>query len=134
VIKGSEGGLLVIDYKTSKREKSKIELFEDTQMKGYVYAVHKKFGVPLADITAAHYYPVTDNFVSVKYSQPQINSYKGKIMEEVWRIRKAKKLELCPSKNDFCNWCAYKELCPEFNDSRLVESKLQKIKNDKKSS
>ena len=132
VIKGDDGGLLVIDYKTSKREKSKIELYEDTQMKGYVFAVHKKYGVPLNNITAAHYYPITNNFVSVQYSSPQINSYKGKIMEEVWRIRKAKKIELHPSKNEFCNWCAYKELCPEFADSRLIEQKIQKIKEEKK--
>ena len=50
VIKGKDGGYLVIDYKTSKREKSKVELYQDTQLKGYVYAISKLYGIPFSQI------------------------------------------------------------------------------------
>ena len=48
VIKGKDGGYLVIDYKTSKREKSKVELYQDSQLKGYVYAISKLYDVPIS--------------------------------------------------------------------------------------
>jgi RecB family exonuclease len=128
VIKGKEGGFLVVDYKTSKREKSKIDLFQDDQLKGYVFAVHKMYNVPLGKITAAHYYPLTDNFVSVKYSPNQIGAHLKKVVDEVWTIRKCKKTDLTPSRNEFCDWCEYKTLCPVFEDAALIEESIKKLK------
>jgi len=129
VIKGKEGGYLVVDYKTSKREKSKVDLFQDDQLKGYVYAVHKLYDVPIEKVVAAHYYPLTDNFVSVKYSPNQINAHLKRIVDEVWTIRKCKKTDLNPSRNEFCNWCEYKTLCPVFEDSVIIEERLTKLKS-----
>lgn len=125
VVIGKGGGYLIIDYKTSKREKSKMELFQDTQLKGYCYAVHKLYGVPIDEITVAHYYPLTDNLVTCKYSTTQIHNYLKNIVEEVWRIRKLKKVEFCPSENKFCNWCSYKSICPVFNSPNEVEGRLK---------
>jgi RecB family exonuclease len=128
IIKGKNNTYLIIDYKTSKKEKSKIELYQDTQLKGYTYAVHKMFNVPIKNITVAHYYPLTDNLVNVSYTSNQINSYVKSIIDEVWRIRKAKKESLVATRNEFCNWCPYKSLCPEFNDPLVIEENLKKIK------
>jgi len=133
IIKGKDGGYLVIDYKTSKREKTKVELYQDTQLKGYVYAVSKLYNVPFSEIVAAHYYPLTNNFVSVQYSSSQMASYLIKVVDEIWKIRKLKKVEFCASRNDFCNWCAYKSVCPEFNSSHEVEKRIKKLKPKKKS-
>ena len=47
VVKGKDGGYLIIDYKTSKREKSKVELYQDSQLKGYVYAISKLYETPV---------------------------------------------------------------------------------------
>ena len=134
VIKGDAGGFLVIDYKTSKREKSKVDLYQDSQLKGYVYAISKLYDVPIKNIVAAHYYPLTNNFVHVQYSVPQINAHVKNIVDEVWRIRKKKKADLKPSRNDFCNWCAYKGLCPEYNDPQTCKKKFDELKELKKSS
>jgi len=134
VVKGTDGGFLIIDYKTSKREKSKVELYQDTQLKGYVYAISKLYGVPFSQIVAAHYYPLTDNFVHVQYSVPQINAHVRKIVDEVWKIRKKKKEEMKPSRNDFCNWCAYKSACPEFNTPMQCTKTIEELKAKKKAS
>ena len=75
VIKGSGGGYLVIDYKTSKREHTKLDMYQDRQMMGYAYAIHILLGVSLDQITCAHYYPLTNHFVPCKYSANQINVY-----------------------------------------------------------
>ena len=116
IIKGKDGGYLVIDYKTGKREKNKIELYQDPQLMGYVFAVHKLYNIPLNKITAAHYYPITDNLVSVQYTSNQIFAHVKSVVEDVWKIRKAKKQDLCPMRNQYCNWCSYKSLCPEFTE------------------
>ena len=131
IIKGKEGGYLVIDYKTSKREKSKIDLYQDPQLKGYVYAVHKMYNVPLNKITAAHYYPLTNTFVNVQYTSNQIHSHIKAVVNDVWKIRKAKKEDLVPMRNQFCNWCSYKSLCTEFNECSLVEHRLSEAKKKK---
>ncbi len=132
IIKGKDGGLLVIDYKTSKREKSKVELYQDPQLKGYVYAVHKLYDVPLSNITAAHYYPLTDTLVSVQYTTNQIHAHIRSVIDDVWKIRKAKKVDLVPSRNQFCNWCSYKSLCPLFTENCLIESRIQEVKKKQK--
>ena len=132
IIKGEDGGYLIIDYKTSKREKSKVELYQDTQLKGYVYAISKLYEVPISKIVAAHYYPLTNNFVHVQYSIPQINAHLRKIVDEVWKIRKKKKDEMRPNRNDFCNWCAYKSACPEFCTMHEVQKKVEELKAKKK--
>ena len=132
IIRGKEGGYLVIDYKTSKREKSKVELYQDPQLKGYVYAVHKLYGVPLNRITAGHYYPLTDTFVTVQYTANQIHSHVRSVVDDVWKIRKSKKCDLVPIRNQYCNWCSYKSLCPEFTENTLIQQRLDEVKKAKK--
>ena len=101
------------------------------QMRGYTYAIHKLYNVPYSDIVAAHYYPITDTFVHVSYGVPQINAYLNTVRDEVWKIRKAKKIDLTPVQNDFCNWCAFKSICPEFTDPFTVGKRLEEIKQQK---
>jgi RecB family exonuclease len=131
VIKGKNGGYLVIDYKTSKRELSELDLYQDRQMQGYAYAIHKKMNVPLDNIVVAHYYPITNHFVNVKYSPAQIKKYLNEKVESVWKIRKMKKVEFKAMQNQFCNWCGYKPLCPEFNSGRICEERIAKLKSKK---
>lgn len=134
VIKGKNNNYLIIDYKTSKKEKTKIDLFQDTQLKGYTYAIHKMYEVPIKNITVAHYYPLTDNIVSINYTSNQITSYVRTIINEVWGIRKSKKVDLTASRNEFCNWCPYKSLCPEFNQPEVIEENLKRITASSKAS
>lgn len=126
VVRGDSGGYLVIDYKTSKKEKTKFDLYQDDQLQGYCYAVHKLYNTPIENISVAHYYPLTNNLVSVSYSNAQIAAYLRKKVDEVWKIRKSKKEDMCPMKNQFCNWCGYKYVCPLFTPQHLIEQRLNK--------
>ena len=132
VIKGTDGGYLVIDYKTSKRELTELDLYQDRQMQGYAYAVHKKLKVPMDKIVVAHYYPLTNHLVTCKYSPNQIKHYLREKVDQMWKIRKMKKAEFQPMQNQFCNWCGYKNICPEFNSGRVCEERIQALKNSKR--
>ena len=124
VIKGREGGFLIIDYKTSKREKNKYTLFKDRQLQAYCYAISEMYKVPIDKITCAHYYPLTNNFVDVKYSRAAIASWKRTELDKVWKIRKKKLNEFKASENTFCNWCEYIDMCPLFEPPIHVEKRL----------
>lgn len=128
VISGTKGGILVLDYKTSKREKTKIDLFKDSQLKSYTYVCSKLYKVPINNITAGHYYPLTNNLVTIQYQLPSINSHIKEVKETIWRIRKCKLTDCTPRLNQYCNWCAYKNICPLFNK----EGNLQKNLNERK--
>jgi len=132
IVKGDKGGYLIIDYKTGKREKNRVALYNDQQLQGYCFAVHKLYDIPIEDITVAHYYPVTDNLVSLQYSPAQISNYVKNKINEVWKIRKCKKPDLVPSENQFCNWCGFKELCPIFADPSTIPNRLDEAKQAQK--
>ena len=128
IIKGKEGGFLVIDYKTGKREKSKTELYQDTQMKGYAFATHREFKVPFNKIVCAHYYPVTDTLVTIQYSESQVAAHMRNVVNDVWKIRKLKGGEFNPNQNEFCNWCGYKNVCSLFEDPQDIKARLDEAK------
>ena len=132
VVKSPQGEYLVIDYKTGKRELKKHQLYQNHQMQGYAYAIHKLMKVPLDKITVAHFYPMTGNLVSLKYSWAQISSYIRDKMDTVWRIRKKKKNEFPASKNEFCWWCGYASLCPEFTAPGKITEALKTVKKSKR--
>jgi len=134
IVKGQQGGILIIDYKTSKKEKTRMDLSRDKQLMGYAFAVSEEFKVPISDIWCAHYYPLTDNLISVKFPQSSINMWREKEINKVWKIRKKKKDEFPAMQNQFCEWCEYKPLCPAFNDNCTIESRIEeqvKLKNQK---
>lgn len=113
---GTDGGILVIDYKTGK-EKTKVKLFQDHQLQGYTFLVSKKFKVPISKIVCSHYYPVTGKFIDIRYTSAQIEQWRRAKVAEIWKIRKMKIQDFACRENEFCNWCGYKDnLCPKFND------------------
>jgi putative RecB family exonuclease len=128
IVRGLNGGMLIIDYKTSKKEKSRVELGRDKQLMGYAYAVSQEFKIPLSEIYCAHYYPLSDSLVAVKFSQGDISSWRDREVSKVWKIRKKKKDEFPPMQNQFCDWCEYKPMCPVFNDQCTVQKRIEEQK------
>tara|TARA_R110000782_G_scaffold184388_2_gene274673 strand:+ start:34489 stop:35361 length:873 start_codon:yes stop_codon:yes gene_type:complete len=135
VIKGTDGSYLVIDYKTSKREKKKKDLLNDKQLMGYAFAIHRTYNIPYDKIYCSHYYPLSNNFVSVRFSKFQIFQWEKKEIDKVWKIRKKKKDEFYSQRNVFCDWCEYQPACDKFNCSsevalRMDEQKKLKVIKD----
>lgn len=128
VLRSETGSLLVIDYKTSKREKSKVQLYMDPQLKGYALAACELYGIPVREagskIICAHYYPVTNNFVHVSFPGTELAKHSKKVKEQAWRIRKSTLESLTPAKNEYCNFCQYKSICPLYEDSETIQCNL----------
>ena len=101
VCKSKSGKYLVIDYKTSKREKTKRELQTDPQLMTYAAAIAKMYNVPVQNVSVSHYYPLTGNLVALRYLPPQISSFLRKVSD------------FKPQVNQYCNWCGYKDICPK---------------------
>lgn len=133
LVEGKDGGILILDYKTGRTEKTKFDLFKDRQLKKYVYSVHKEFNIPIEKISAGHFYPRTNNLVVIKYTKSSILAESKQTANTVWEIRKKKKTDFPFKKNQFCNWCSYRIYCDLFNDSFTVNQRLTEAKEKKSS-
>ena len=133
VVSSNQGELLIIDYKTGAKEKTKTELYVDEQLMSYVYSCSKHFNIPVNKITASHYYPLTNNFVFVKYPPNQIKNFESRKKKEIWEIRSKTKKDLTPRRNQYCNNCGYKKYCPEMTDPTQAKLRLDEAIQNKKS-
>lgn len=131
LVKGKDGGILILDYKTGKNEKTKFDLFKDRQLQKYVLAVHKKLNVPIKDISAGHFYPRTNNLVVIKYISTQILAEEKKTTNTIWEIRKRKATEFPFTKNKYCNRCSYRKYCDLFNDPMIANQRIQEAKDSR---
>jgi len=131
VVKGETGKYLVIDYKTSKREKNKRELYTDPQLMIYAAAISKMYKVPITDIMVAHYYPLTGHLVSIRYLPSHIQNFLKRVDKKKWTIRKKKVDHFKPRRNQFCDWCGYKKLCPIFGGTSEALAEALDVKKSK---
>lgn len=126
VVQSPLGNLLILDYKTSKTEKKKTDLYYDEQLLGYAYAAHKLYEKPLSSIQVALYYPLSNNIVGpVKYSSAQVALFLQALKKDCWKIRKLRKDEFRPNVNQYCSWCSYKPMCPAHVDNLTANKLLQ---------
>jgi CRISPR/Cas system-associated exonuclease Cas4 (RecB family) len=132
ICKGTKGGILVIDYKTTKREKTKRTLFFDEQLMGYAYYIHQKYKIPYNQIWCAHYYPLTGNLIDVQFPKSEIETWRKKRINEVWMIRKKKKDEFPPSRNNLCNYCQYVTMCSLHVDAKIAARRVDEQVEEKK--
>lgn len=131
LVKSSDGSILVIDYKTSKREKTKMDLYMDKQLVGYAIALSKKLNIPISKITCAHFYPITGNFVPITYSDTQKSAFLKDVRNLVWSIRKKTKEQFLPIKNQWCNWCPFLYLCPMYHTTEEISFIRENIEKGK---
>jgi len=98
----------------------------------YAYAVSKMFNVSLDNVTVAHYYPHLDKLISISYGRTQVSQFLRILENKIWEIRKKKKEEFVASQNQYCNWCNFKELCPEFGGTeQMLEEAKEREKAEK---
>ena len=70
--------------------------------------------------------------VSVNFKNPQIVQFLKGLKAKVWEIRKKKATDFPAQQNQWCNWCQYKELCPEFGGTEMVLEEAKKSEREKR--
>ena len=109
--------LIVVDYKTGKKELSSSSLKDDLQMGIYHLAMKSNFerseGVELS-----HHYLRTGNTVFVQFQSDDKTELEDKIIDKVNHINLAiEKDEFEPKESNLCNWCYYWKECDKKNRS-----------------
>lgn len=119
-----DGKLVVIDYKTGKGRKNKLELAKDVQLLSYAYAIGRKYKIGVDKILVCHYYPEDDKLVGLVYTNRDISAFLYRMKQQFWDIRKKKAADCKPSTSGLCDWCGFKEICPAFNSEHQIKQRI----------
>lgn len=129
VVQGINGRYLVLDYKTSKTEKTRLDLGKDEQMKMYAIACSIKYNCKVDEVLVGHFYPKSGNTVVVRYPHFTISTFKGEVVRTVAEANN--QLIFKPNRNKFCNWCEFKNICPLFGTPQFINEELKKFPTSK---
>jgi putative RecB family exonuclease len=101
------------DYKTANSMPRREQIESNRQLALYSLAIQETFGKD-KPICLVWHYLAHDLKVCIRKTEEQLETLKKEIIELVHEIETA--TEFPPNKSILCNWCEYKEICPEFNE------------------
>ncbi len=116
----SDGGLEVIDYKTSERIPSERQVQKDLQLSIYHFAAHSVYGEEPSHVTL--YFVVPDVIVRSSRSESDTQQTLRTVFDTVAKI-KEKRFE--PKKNRLCPWCDHQDRCPFFSAVQVLTLPLE---------
>lgn len=103
------GSLEVIDYKTSKKLPSQIDVDKDKQLCIYNLAINSLW--PEAkDIRLTLYFLKFDTKLTTTRRPDEVDAIKAEIIDTAEKIEVEK--DFLPKDNALCDWCDYQNLCP----------------------
>lgn len=103
------GGYEVVDYKTSKKLPTQIDVDKDKQLCIYNLAVNNLWP-DIKDIRLTLYFLKFDTQISTKRRADEVEEIKEEIIDTAERIEKEN--EYLPKDNPLCDWCDYQKMCP----------------------
>jgi putative RecB family exonuclease len=126
------GSFEVIDYKTSKKLPSQIDVDKDKQLCIYNLAINSLWP-DAKDIRLTLYFLKHDTQITTKRRPDEVESIKEEIIDTAERIEK--ETDFLPRDNALCDWCDYQKMCPlkkhKFApDIKLEENTIDDIISD----
>jgi len=126
LVQGKRGKILIVDFKTGKNEKTQFELLKDNQLRFYTMVVSESMNIPVNKVSASLMYTKSGRLTNpITYTPQMIASFKKGCIDDVWRLRKKKKLDLAPRLNRFCNWCQFKGLCNLHTKGTVIQENIK---------
>jgi putative RecB family exonuclease len=110
------------DYKTANFLPNQEKLEKDRQLALYSIAVKDIFGKEKEVILIWHYL-AHNKKIHVKKTNEQLELLKRETIEIIKNIETT--TEFFPEKSTLCNWCEYKDICPEWEEA-IKEEELDK--------
>lgn len=109
----SDGNYYVCDYKTNNSLKTRDDLDKDTQLAMYSIWVRDRYPDAKKVFLVWHFLAFDKEIVIEKIG-PELESIRKDIERKIVLIKDCK--EFPTSRSSLCNWCLYKDICPEFAD------------------
>ncbi len=113
------------DYKTSKTMPQGEKIESDRQLALYSVAVKEMFGSD-KEVRLIWHYLFFNKRIESKRTDEQLKQLKKDTLELIRIIESTTVFH--PHKSNLCNWCAYKPICPAWNNTEVYEPKFEKQK------
>lgn len=117
--KDGNGKFEVHDYKTSKNLPEPEVLRDKNQLPLYQLGVEQEYDAE--DVELIWHYVRYGEDIKLNYSEEDLENLQEKLVKKIKKIEDAREREEFPTKRwegANCNWCDYKDHCPEFNDKK----------------
>lgn len=113
------------DYKTSKTMPQGEKIESDRQLALYSIAIKEMFGHD-KEVRLIWHYLFFNKRIESKRTDEQLLQLKKDTLELIRIIEST--TEFNPKKSYLCNWCAYKPICPAWNNTEVYTPKFEKQK------
>ena len=120
------GELIIVDYKSGKAPMAKYKEPRFFALKLYALLIREELGEMPAELKLI--YLKNSTIHTLKINEEDLNTARREILEIWTNIKKAYKENKFPAvKNNLCDWCYYKPICPEFNENPPSTEELRNI-------
>ena len=120
------GELIIVDYKSGKAPMAKYKEPRFFALKLYALLIKEELGEMPAELKLI--YLKNSTIHTLKINEEDLNIARKEILEIWTNIKKAYKENKFPAvKNNLCDWCYYKPICPEFNENPPSTEELRII-------
>ena len=124
--RNQKGELIIVDYKSGKAPMAKYKEPRFFALKLYAMLIKDELGEMPAELKLI--YLKNSTIHTLKISEQDLIDVKNEILEIWEKIKKAYKDDEFPAtKNNLCDWCYYKPICPVFNDDAPSTEELRSI-------
>ncbi len=120
------GELIIVDYKSGKAPMAKYKEPRFFALKLYALLIKEELGEMPAELKLI--YLKNSTIHTLKINEEDLDTARREILEIWTNIKKAYKENKFPAvKNNLCDWCYYKPICPEFNENPPSTEELRNI-------
>jgi len=131
-----KGQLIIVDYKSGKAPMAKYKEPRFFALKLYALLIRDELGEMPAELKLI--YLKNSTIHTLKINEEDLNTARKEILEIWSNIKTAYKENKFPAvKNNLCDWCYYKPICPEFNDNppnteelRIINEAILELKEE----
>ncbi|MDA9607278.1 PD-(D/E)XK nuclease family protein [Candidatus Actinomarina] len=127
--RNNKGELVIVDYKSGKAPMAKYKEPRFFALKLYALLIKEELNEMPAELKLI--YLKNSTIHTLKINEEDIVKAKAEIIE-IWEsIKKAFKEDNFPAtKNNLCDWCYYKPICPVFNKEAPNTDELKKFNEE----
>jgi putative RecB family exonuclease len=101
------------DYKTSQRLPPQRILDTDRQLALYQVGIQQRWK-DVNRVDLVWHYLAFDRELRSERTGEQLEELKQSVLSLIGRIERAEELDDFPTKRSYCNWCEFRDICPEW--------------------